>query len=86
MAGICSGLHGVPLSNGIILIQNKTVDDRLRKTIVPFDITIYNYTSKSITLTENGVRHFIKSFEKISIIIIMFILGCLSKYLFSKIY
>ena len=57
-AGLCSNLSSVKIINGTAIWAasvNKSVDDATYGITLPFNITLYNMTSNSATVTTNGV-------------------------------
>ncbi|CAF4705720.1 unnamed protein product [Rotaria sp. Silwood1] len=57
-AGLCSTLSSIKIINGTFIWAasvNGSVDDKYFTITVPFNITLYNTTTTSITVTTNGV-------------------------------
>lgn len=57
-AGLCSHLSSIILLNGTFIWAasvNKSVDDASYGITLPFNVTLYNTTTKSATVTTNGV-------------------------------
>ncbi|CAF4073163.1 unnamed protein product [Rotaria sp. Silwood2] len=57
-AGLCSTLSSIKIINGTFIWAasvNGSVDDKYFTISVPFNITLYNTTTTSITVTTNGV-------------------------------
>lgn len=57
-AGLCSNLASIILLNGTFIWAasvSGSVDDLSSTITIPFNITLYNKTTKSVTVTTNGV-------------------------------
>ncbi|CAF3411027.1 unnamed protein product [Rotaria socialis] len=57
-AGLCSNLTSIKLINGTCIWSasvNGFIDDQSFTVAVPFNITLYNTTTKSVSVTTNGV-------------------------------
>lgn len=65
-AGLCSGFHGVPLTQATVVRQANDTDKSIIRRILPVNPTIYNYTSRDIYISTNGVSYLLLFFQKIS--------------------
>ncbi|CAF3811607.1 unnamed protein product [Rotaria magnacalcarata] len=54
-AGVCSSAPSVQLANGISVFAPGNVDDSIATIALPLSISLYNYSTSSVTVSSNGV-------------------------------